>query len=184
MHPDFARVQALAQQIMATARDWTDNGWPVEVDAGLAQDTLYRDLHRLLRGPVRRAAVAVNRDEREVDLIIQDLEHAARLPGWRDRQYRSDSLHRASADLEGALADLLELDPTRSLPEPASQVPAPGHHQDDKAPPTPPAPSGPRHRPCYARDHLWLRWHLEEGLGPAKIRDKWNREYREYGGRR
>lgn len=28
-------------------------------------------------------------------------------------------------------------------------------------------------RPAYRRDHLWLRWHVE-GLGPARIRDRWN----------
>jgi hypothetical protein len=29
-------------------------------------------------------------------------------------------------------------------------------------------------RPAYERDHLWLRWKDEEGMTPAKIRDRWN----------
>src|SRR5262249_841 len=37
-------------------------------------------------------------------------------------------------------------------------------------------------RPCNQGDHLWLEWHEKQGLGPAKIRDRWNREYRELGG--
>jgi hypothetical protein len=37
-------------------------------------------------------------------------------------------------------------------------------------------------RPCYARDHLWLRWAEEEGMKPAKIRDRWNEEHRKHGG--
>jgi hypothetical protein len=32
-------------------------------------------------------------------------------------------------------------------------------------------------RPCYDRDHTWLRWHEEEGMGPAAIRDRWNKEH-------
>jgi predicted Rossmann fold nucleotide-binding protein DprA/Smf involved in DNA uptake len=32
----------------------------------------------------------------------------------------------------------------------------------------------PPRRPAYERDHLWLKWQLEEGLGPAKIRDQWD----------
>ena len=38
-------------------------------------------------------------------------------------------------------------------------------------------------RPCYVRDHLWLKWHDEEGLGIAAIRDRWNRECGQHGGR-
>ena len=30
-------------------------------------------------------------------------------------------------------------------------------------------------RPAYKRDHRWLEWHEKDGLGPAKIRDKWDR---------
>jgi hypothetical protein len=33
--------------------------------------------------------------------------------------------------------------------------------------------SGKRRRPCYDRDHQFLRW-KKEGLTPAKIRDKWD----------
>jgi len=33
-------------------------------------------------------------------------------------------------------------------------------------------------RPCYDRDHTWLRW-SNEGMTPAKIRDRWNREHPE-----
>jgi len=29
-------------------------------------------------------------------------------------------------------------------------------------------------RPAYDRDHLWLDWKREDGLSPAKIRDRWN----------
>lgn len=29
-------------------------------------------------------------------------------------------------------------------------------------------------RPCYDRDHEWLRWNEADGLTCAKIRDKWN----------
>jgi hypothetical protein len=36
-------------------------------------------------------------------------------------------------------------------------------------------------RPCYDRDHLWLRWR-EEGMKPAAIRNRWNKEYAHYGG--
>jgi hypothetical protein len=36
-------------------------------------------------------------------------------------------------------------------------------------------------RPCYDRDHLWLRWR-EEGMKPAAIRNRWNQEYAQYGG--
>ena len=36
-----------------------------------------------------------------------------------------------------------------------------------------PATSG--NRAAYARDHLWLKWKLREGLTPAKIRNRWNR---------
>jgi hypothetical protein len=36
-------------------------------------------------------------------------------------------------------------------------------------------------RPCYDRDHLWLRW-SEEGMRPAAIRNRWNKEYAQYGG--
>lgn len=32
----------------------------------------------------------------------------------------------------------------------------------------------PPRRPAYGRDHLWLKWREEEGLTPAKIRDRWN----------
>jgi hypothetical protein len=31
-------------------------------------------------------------------------------------------------------------------------------------------------RPCYDRDHTWRRWADDEGLKPAGIRDRWNRE--------
>jgi hypothetical protein len=34
----------------------------------------------------------------------------------------------------------------------------------------------------YERDHLWLDW-ANQGMTPAQIRDRWNREYRQYGGR-
>jgi hypothetical protein len=37
----------------------------------------------------------------------------------------------------------------------------------------------PRRRPNYARDHTWLCWCDKEGLTPAKIRDRWNREHPE-----
>jgi hypothetical protein len=39
-------------------------------------------------------------------------------------------------------------------------------------------------RPRYDRDHLWLKWASEEGLKPAAIRDRWNREHRQHGGER
>ena len=29
-------------------------------------------------------------------------------------------------------------------------------------------------RPAYDRDHKWLRWHEDDGIGPTEIRDKWN----------
>ena len=29
-------------------------------------------------------------------------------------------------------------------------------------------------RPAHERDHLWLRWREEDGLTPAKIRDRWD----------
>jgi hypothetical protein len=32
-----------------------------------------------------------------------------------------------------------------------------------------------KRRPAYERDHLWLQWHEDDRLGPAKIRDRWNR---------
>jgi hypothetical protein len=32
-------------------------------------------------------------------------------------------------------------------------------------------------RPCYDRDHTWLRWLEEEGMRPAAIRDRWNRDF-------
>ena len=32
-----------------------------------------------------------------------------------------------------------------------------------------------KQRPCYDRDHQWLEW-CQEGLTPAKIRDRWNKE--------
>lgn len=32
-----------------------------------------------------------------------------------------------------------------------------------------------RRRPAYERDHLWLVWKLRDGLGPARIRDRWNK---------
>lgn len=35
-------------------------------------------------------------------------------------------------------------------------------------------PDGEPTRPAFSRDRLWLRWHEEENLGPAKIRDKWD----------
>jgi hypothetical protein len=62
-----------------------------------------------------------------------------------------------------------------------------------QVPPAPPAPppaapaagaSNKPRRPCYDRDHLWLRWHEEEGMNPAAIRDRWNREYQQHGGER
>jgi hypothetical protein len=31
-----------------------------------------------------------------------------------------------------------------------------------------------RLRPAYERDHLWLRWQEEQGVGPADIRDLWD----------
>lgn len=31
-----------------------------------------------------------------------------------------------------------------------------------------------KRRPCFKRDQLWLTWKQEEGLTPAKIRDRWN----------
>jgi hypothetical protein len=34
-------------------------------------------------------------------------------------------------------------------------------------------------RPCYDRDHTWLRWKEEEGMRPAGIRDLWNRDHPE-----
>lgn len=38
----------------------------------------------------------------------------------------------------------------------------------------PPGASVAKKRPCHDRDHLWLRWHEEERMGPAAIRDRWN----------
>jgi hypothetical protein len=32
-------------------------------------------------------------------------------------------------------------------------------------------------RPCYERDHTFLRWEEEEGLKQAAIRDRWTREH-------
>ena len=32
-------------------------------------------------------------------------------------------------------------------------------------------------RRCYHRDHIWLRWAEDEGMTPAPIRDRWNREH-------
>ncbi|HVX15112.1 MAG TPA: hypothetical protein VHC22_28225 [Pirellulales bacterium] len=32
-------------------------------------------------------------------------------------------------------------------------------------------------RPCYERDHEWLRLNREQGLTPAKLRDLWNKEH-------
>ncbi len=29
-------------------------------------------------------------------------------------------------------------------------------------------------RPAYERDHCWLSWKLNQGMGPARIRDRWN----------
>jgi hypothetical protein len=43
-----------------------------------------------------------------------------------------------------------------------------------------PNPAG--RRACYRRDHLWLKWQDEE-MRPAKIRDRWNREYQQHGGK-
>jgi hypothetical protein len=37
-------------------------------------------------------------------------------------------------------------------------------------------------RPCYDRDHLWLTW-ADDGLRPAGIRDRWNKEYQLHGGK-
>jgi hypothetical protein len=37
-------------------------------------------------------------------------------------------------------------------------------------------------RPCYQRDHVWLRWSEEQQMKPAAIRDRWNREYRRHAG--
>ena len=34
--------------------------------------------------------------------------------------------------------------------------------------------TGTRRRPAYDRDHLWLRWHEQDKMGPAKIRDGWD----------
>lgn len=31
-------------------------------------------------------------------------------------------------------------------------------------------------RPCYARDHTWLKW-SNEGMKPAAIRNRWNLEH-------
>jgi hypothetical protein len=62
----------------------------------------------------------------------------------------------------------------RALPEPIEIPPPP------ETPP-PPGAEAPARRPCYERDHLWLQWE-DEGLSPAKNRDRWNREYQQHGG--
>jgi hypothetical protein len=31
-------------------------------------------------------------------------------------------------------------------------------------------------RPCYNRDHTWLRWQEDKGMKPSGIRDQWNAE--------
>jgi hypothetical protein len=33
---------------------------------------------------------------------------------------------------------------------------------------------GDSHRPCYERDHTFLRWAEEEDMTPAPIRNRWN----------
>jgi hypothetical protein len=40
-----------------------------------------------------------------------------------------------------------------------------------------PTGDGPSRRPCYGRDHTWLRWAEEENMKPAGIRDRWNKEH-------
>jgi hypothetical protein len=47
----------------------------------------------------------------------------------------------------------------------------------------PELPSGPRRRPAFDRDHLWLKWR-NEGLLPACIYRKWNAECGQHGGAR
>lgn len=68
--------------------------------------------------------------------------------------------------------------PTPTTLPPAVDVPTPA------APPQPAAiqPEGIKRRPCYDRDHLWLMWREDEKMGPAAIRDRWNREFARYGG--
>jgi hypothetical protein len=39
-----------------------------------------------------------------------------------------------------------------------------------------PSPPPANRRPCYDRDHTWLRWKDDEKMGDAAIRDRWNRE--------
>jgi hypothetical protein len=38
----------------------------------------------------------------------------------------------------------------------------------------PDGPSGRRGRPCYERDHTWLRWKDQEHMTPKAIRTRWN----------
>jgi hypothetical protein len=46
-----------------------------------------------------------------------------------------------------------------------------------------PPPLKPKQRRCYARDHLWLSWaDADAEMTPAKIRDRWNSEYKQHDG--
>jgi hypothetical protein len=54
--------------------------------------------------------------------------------------------------------------------------------QDDRRHQPPALPPGVKRR-CGLRDHLWLRW-KREGLTASEIRDRWNVEYAQYGGRK
>jgi hypothetical protein len=48
------------------------------------------------------------------------------------------------------------------------------HSLAGEGPPLPKALPPGKNRPCYERDHLWLRWADKEGLTAAQIRDRWN----------
>jgi hypothetical protein len=50
------------------------------------------------------------------------------------------------------------------------------------APASEPAMPQRKRRRCYERDHIWLAW-KDEGLGYAAIRDKWNAECGDHGGK-
>jgi len=69
----------------------------------------------------------------------------------------------ASARAIEMLIDRRELE----CPFPTPTTGASGHPANLSGP-------GEDKRPAYERDHLWLKWNKEEGLTPARIRDRWN----------
>lgn len=84
-------------------------------------------------------------------------------------------------------ADAAQADPAADTsPAERGVVTKPEDQDHDDAPPIPippdlhkwikdlPPDDTPRLRPAYRRDHVWLRWNENEGLGPAGIRDRWN----------